>query len=214
MLSRHSLLHLSAAGWASARPQVDPTHHAAIDRWCEADWPVIARRHEADCPADQVCVGLALPPDALSGVKHRLPLRIGSDQVTRLEKPRLLGDVLPVSWKVSLPEAALLLPVFGSVALQAITGLPYLHAKSDLDVLLQPTSRAALDAGLALLVQLSRQLPLDGEIIFPSGDAVAWEEWRAAATKDDDIAERVLAKRFDGVRLVRVDALLASLEAA
>lgn len=215
MLSRHSLLHLSAAGWASARTQVDVIHHAAIDSWCTADWPVIARRHEAGCPDDQVCVGLALPPDPVSGVKHRLPLRIASDQVMRTRLPLSLAEVLPVlphAWQAALPAASVPLAVFGSAALQSITGLPYLRGSSDLDILLQPATLAALTDGLQLLAQVAASLPLDGEIVFPSGDAVAWKEWQAASGQG--AAMRVLAKRNDGVALVRIDALLAGLAAA
>jgi phosphoribosyl-dephospho-CoA transferase len=49
-------------------------------------------------------------------------------------------------------------------------------------------------------------LPLDGEIVFPSGDAVAWKEWAGA--------ERVLVKRASAVRLAPVAELLSTLEDA
>ncbi|MEB0136785.1 malonate decarboxylase holo-[acyl-carrier-protein] synthase [Actimicrobium sp. CCC2.4] len=214
MLSRHSLLTLSAAGWASARAQVEARHHAAVERWCAADWPVIVRRHEVDCPTGQVCVGLALPPEPESGIKYRLPLRIAINEVTRSRPPLTLAEVrfvLPPAWQAALPAAAMPLAVFGSAALQAITGLPYLRESSDLDILLQPTTPAALADGLALLTQVGTLLPLDGEIVFPSGAAVAWKEWRAASGQG--AAMRVLAKHNEGVVLVRVDALLANLTA-
>ncbi|EGF32713.1 Phosphoribosyl-dephospho-CoA transferase [Oxalobacteraceae bacterium IMCC9480] len=214
MRSRHSLSFLSAAGWASARLQVEARHHAAIERWCAADWPLIVRRHEADCPTGQVCLGLALPPEPESGIKHRLPLRIAIDEVTRSRPPLTLAEVrlvLPPAWQAALPAATMPLAVFGSTALQAITGLPYLRETSDLDILLQPTTLAALTDGLALLTQVEALLPLDGEIVFPSGAAVAWKEWRAASAQG--AAMRVLAKHDEGVMLVRVDALLASLTA-
>ena len=38
----------------------------------------------------------------------------------------------------------------------------------------------SLDAALALLGKHAQRLPLDGEIVFPGGRAVAWKEWAAA----------------------------------
>ncbi|WP_344762290.1 malonate decarboxylase holo-[acyl-carrier-protein] synthase [Actimicrobium antarcticum] len=219
MPARHSLLWLSAAGWADARRQVPALHHAQVDRWGSSDWPLIVRRQEADCPAGTLCAGLALPPDPVTATKHRLPLRVAGTTVTRVQTPvalSLVGEVVPAHWRPSLDRlqsdalaCGLSLQVFGSAALQAITGLPYLRATSDLDVLVQPATPAQLDDALALLVRYSAVLPLDGEIVFPSGDAVSWKEWRNAAQQS--VQSRVLVKRTDGVALVRMDVLLATL---
>jgi phosphoribosyl-dephospho-CoA transferase len=57
-----------------------------------------------------------------------------------------------------------------------------------------------------LLDHYSLQLPLDGEIIFPSGQAVAWKEWRNAASTA--IGTRVLVKRIDCVLLAEPATLL------
>jgi phosphoribosyl-dephospho-CoA transferase len=63
-----------------------------------------------------------------------------------------------------------------------------------------------LHAGLALLDDCSRQLPLDGEIVFPSGQAVAWKEWRNALSAQS--RARVLVKRIDSVLMADPAALL------
>jgi phosphoribosyl-dephospho-CoA transferase len=76
---------------------------------------------------------------------------------------------------------------------------------SDIDLLFFPANRNALDAGLALLERYSAVLPLDGEIVFPSGDAVAWKEWLNA--------DRVMVKDAVTVRLAPTAALLATLDA-
>ena len=217
---RHSLARLAPAGWASVRLQVPDRHHAAIDRCSVAGWPAVVRRQEDGCPSHQVCIGIALPPDPASAIKHRLPVRVDAQAIADLQPPRSLASVLcvmPARWQdglmrlqAELSKQQLSLSVFGSAALQAVTGLPYLHATSDLDLLLQPVSLTQLETGLQLLTHYSRELPLDGEIIFPSGDAVAWKEWGNA--RRQSASSRVLVKRPAGVALMRTDILLATLE--
>jgi phosphoribosyl-dephospho-CoA transferase len=63
-----------------------------------------------------------------------------------------------------------------------------------------------LHHGLALLDDYSRQLPLDGEIVFPSFQAVAWKEWRNAVPAAS--RTRVLVKRIDCVLLAEPATLL------
>jgi phosphoribosyl-dephospho-CoA transferase len=95
--------------------------------------------------------------------------------------------------------------VFGSLAMQTLTGERYLGDSSDIDLLLRPRDHAQLAAGLALVASHAGRLPLDGEIEFPLGHAVSWKEWLGACT---DPADRVLAKRLDAVALLRRDTLL------
>ncbi|MEC5216266.1 phosphoribosyl-dephospho-CoA transferase [Actimicrobium sp. GrIS 1.19] len=222
MPPRHSLVRLSAAGWDVAHRQIPAAYHADVQRWAAADWPVIARRQEPDCPSDMCCLGLALPPHPVTYEKVRLPLRIPVNEITDARAPLILADVLdtvPAPWRAPLlaldaeaETAELALRVYGSAALQAITGLRYLHAQSDLDVLLSPVIPDQLDRGLALLMVASATLPLDGEIVFPSGDAVAWREWRNADAQQ--VPSRVLVKRRVGVALLTMSALRATLEGA
>jgi phosphoribosyl-dephospho-CoA transferase len=94
--------------------------------------------------------------------------------------------------------------------MQAITGQSYLTPASDIDLLFVPADAASLRAGLALLEQYAALLPLDGEIVFPSGEAVAWKEWISAGRHD----ARVLVKDAGAVRLAPMAQLLATLEAA
>ena len=202
-----------------ARLQVSATHHAALDRWREADWPLVVRQQESDCPSHTVCLGLALPPDAVSGIKHRLPLRLERGAISRYQNACSLREVLPVLseiWRdqlarlaTELAAAGLAAQVFGSAALQALTGLRYLHENSDIDLLLHPASTTQLDTALRCFGHYSTDLPLDGEIVFPCGAGVAIREWRVAV--GTAVAARVLAKRHGGVALLRTDHLRASL---
>ncbi|WP_091870941.1 phosphoribosyl-dephospho-CoA transferase MdcG domain-containing protein [Massilia yuzhufengensis] len=77
-------------------------------------------------------------------------------------------------------------------------------------MLLRPQNREQLAAGLALLARHAEKLPLDGEIVFADGRAVAWKELHAAF--DSAPGTRVLAKGLDRVALVAPDDLIATLE--
>jgi phosphoribosyl-dephospho-CoA transferase len=70
-------------------------------------------------------------------------------------------------------------------------------------------SKQQLHAGLALLGGPAHGLPLDGEIMFPSGQAVSWKEWASASTA----SARVLVKDADSARLAALEELLATLRA-
>ncbi|MBI3229840.1 MAG: phosphoribosyl-dephospho-CoA transferase, partial [Burkholderiales bacterium] len=97
------------------------------------------------------------------------------------------------------------LRVYGSWSWQALTCLPYVRASSDIDLLFTPKNSAQLQAGLALLQRHARLLPLDGEVIFPQQQAVAWREWLNAS-----VDAHVLVKSCTSVSLQTRAVLLAS----
>lgn len=199
MHSRHDLVWLDADGWA-----------AVGARWGEYDWPLIVRRRDVDLAEDCISVGLALPPDA-DGVKQRVALQVKRAHVKQHRRPLPLSEALhaaPERWRGELAALAAQVPAlaFGSLAMQAFTGLPYLREASDIDLLIAPRTRDELTSGLAALSAYHDRLPLDGEIVFPNGDAVAWKEWLQAG------GARVLVKSLSGVHLERPDTLLATLE--
>ncbi|MFC5480935.1 malonate decarboxylase holo-[acyl-carrier-protein] synthase [Massilia suwonensis] len=219
MLARHDLLWLSEGGWREAVWTVPDEAAPALLRWREAGWPVVVRRADADLAPGQVSVGIPLPPRAEDGRKLRVGGRVGLDGVCRHAPPLPLAQLtgMPQHWQGALAALSqqaqaqgLAIRVYGSAALQAITGQAYLRAGSDIDLLLQPGGVAELDAALALLRTHAQALPLDGEIVFPGGRAVAWKE--LAAARDGALASRVLVKEMTRVALVRIDELLASLE--
>jgi phosphoribosyl-dephospho-CoA transferase len=214
LYKRHQLVWLSERGWREAAAEVPSASRHLPQRWQERDWPAVVRRHDADAMDDQVCIGIALPPDS-EGIKLRLPLRVPVTQIREMRAPLPIGDVLmhaPVSWRSALQELhykamaqALDLRVYGSLALQALTGLTYLRAGSDIDMLFTPTNRFQLERGMQLLSHYAQVLPLDGEVLFPAG-AVAWKEWLQAST---DTGNRVLLKRADDVCLMTVAEVVA-----
>lgn len=218
MYPRHKLVWLSADGWRGLLAAANARHVAPIRRWAEAGWPLVARRSDADLASGEVSLGLAMPPDPDSGHKLRIPLRAQLSDISDSAPPLLLKDVLgtlPAEWReaatrLEAESRGLTLRVYGSAALQALTGLPYLRPTSDLDLLFAPSTERQYQSGLALLKKYADRLPLDGEVVFPRGSAVAWKELAGAGSTE----ERVLAKESDTVRLTQVNLLLATLRAA
>lgn len=208
MYSRHDQAWLSDAGWSTALGAAAPEHAQALEQWRRHDWPLTVTRRTPDARPGAVCLGLAMPPDA--GRKLRIAVQVDPGAVTRTGNALPLHAAAlaaPARW--AEPLAALLadtgdmaLRAYGSLALQAITGLTYLTESSDIDLLFKPANLSDLDAGVALLQAHQHQLPLDGEIVFPGGAAVAWKEWRDAAA-----SARVLVKDADTVRLMPTAAL-------
>ena len=203
VFTRHMRVWPTAFAWTSMTAAArDATARAALELWSARGWPLVVRRpddSEAFLSDKGITVGLPLPP-ALG--KGRLKFNVANDGVAAHAPPLALDDVVTAiepAWQRFLAplardatRARLTLRVFGSAAWQAQTGLVYLHESSDIDLLLEPVDLVELDAAIALLVRFERRttIPLDGEIIFPGGDAVAWREWNCA--KSDG---RVLAAR-------------------
>jgi phosphoribosyl-dephospho-CoA transferase len=100
--------------------------------------------------------------------------------------------------------------VFGSLAWQALSGLPYLTPQSDIDLLWHPQSNAQLQQGIALLARWEQTsgLRADGEVLFGAGSAVSWREW---ATSKSGNGQRVLVKRASIAELVETRELLEML---
>ena len=216
-LDRHTLVWLKPRErermYALARDEIP---RDALRRWFANDWPLVVRRPDRPTAAECVAVGLPLPP---SEGKQRLGFEVDNKAISRFLPPLRLRDaarLLPSAWRMPLEELArqaandaTTLHVFGSVAWQALTGLDYLTAKSDVDLWWSPASVVQLERMIALITgwQARHGLRADGEAVFPSGAAVAWREW------DDARAEtRILAKRIGSVELVSRAALTATLK--
>ncbi|MDB5934286.1 MAG: mdcG [Massilia sp.] len=214
MFCRHDLAWLTARGWDAALDAALPGQHSAIEQWRRAGWPTVVRRADTDLAVGQVSLGIPLPP-APDGTKGRIALRASEDDVARCTSPVALSDAVqaaPSRWRRPLQSLAASMPLhsYGSLAMQAITGQVYLTPASDIDLLFFPADRDALRAGLAVLEQHAAMLPLDGEIVFPCGGAVAWKEWINAVQH----RARVLVKDATAVRLAPIEELLATLEGA
>jgi phosphoribosyl-dephospho-CoA transferase len=166
---------------------------SAVEDWLHADRPlVVARRQAGDAP-DTLRLGLALPG------KRRIGLCLTRAAVLRrAEGPKLAQAAVFAcpEWRDSLKNlsAGVLAMgeearVFGSFAWQYFAADParvYLTASSDVDLLLRPASWSSTQRLLGFLEEFSSRHPtprLDGEILLPDGDAVAWRELLQAPTK-------------------------------
>lgn len=221
MFARHSLIWLTNRGWQEALASVAPDDWNTVNQWRRQDWPVIARRTEPGNIGHQVYAGIAPPPVCNERIKRRIPLCVARTGVKKIAYPLRLDAIIPsvpTLWRTSLAaldaeakNQGMSFLVYGSMALQTLTGQSYLTEQSDIDLLFYPVTGAQLAQGLALLRRHATSLPLDGEIIFPSGQAVAWKEWSNATVLAHHT--QVLVKHIHGIQLCSVQALLMTLEA-
>jgi len=223
LLPRHTLVWPAPAARDALRAQAaDGAARVALDRWLDAAWPLVVRRPDltaSPSPA-RVDLGLPLPP---SQGRRRLAFVLPRRHVARAAPPptlRWVSAALPPAWKNPLDaldrDARALratVRVFGSAAWQALTGLDYLRAGSDVDLVFRPDSRAQLDAVLGAFVawEMRSGRRIDAEIVFAGERAVAWREWRGAGAR---AADRVLVKSLAGAALVTRADLLARLSIA
>jgi phosphoribosyl-dephospho-CoA transferase len=219
-LARHMRVWPTAFAWASMAAEArDSIARAALELWSARGWPLVVRRPDdnSESFSDRgIAAGLALPP-ALG--KRRLKLNVTNDGVAAHAPPLALDDVVAAmepDWQRALAplandatRARVKLRVFGSAAWQAQTGLAYLSRRSDIDLLVEPADVRELDVAIALFEGFERRsaIRLDGEIVFPDGDAVAWREWNCV--KSDG---RVLAKSVKVAGLVSKAVLAEQLE--
>lgn len=202
-MRRHDLLRVSPAAW-EAMLDCHPGLGALplVAGWAQQDWPVIVRRRMTGDAPDDVPAGLPLPP---AHDKRRVALRFpaGADLVAM--PPVRLDDAArtaPEAWRpvigrlVELGDAVGTPPcVFGALLWQHLTGLAYLTARSDLDLLWPAAGQASVEALIAGLRRIDADGPvrLDGEVVLPDGAAVNWRE--LAESRDG----MVLLKTMDGV---------------
>ncbi|MDO0864058.1 malonate decarboxylase holo-[acyl-carrier-protein] synthase [Xanthomonas campestris pv. campestris] len=206
MAGRHALVWLRAdAPWQALTPGAKPR----LQAWFAAGFPaVVARRAGAEQPG-QVRLGVPLPP---AEGKQRIALCAQVSDIARSVPALALPEVIshaPPQWQGALhalqaqATAIGMQPrVFGSFAFQAVTGLPYVHAASDVDLLWTLDTPTQAHAVVTLLQQWEHATArrADGELLLPDGNAVNWREYAGGA-------QQVLVKRNDGCRLLPRTAL-------
>ena len=215
-MRRHWLVWIRPECRAAAAAQIaDDAMRAHVAAWLAADRPlVVARQPCGETQSDTIAVGLALPP---AQGKRRIAIVVPTKDIARYTPSLRLADSLvhaAIEWQSALAEldaAAtdidIELRVFGSLAWQALSGLPYLTPQSDIDLLWHAQSRKQLQQGIALLArwEQSSGLRADGEVLFGENSAVSWREW--ATLKSGD-SQRVLVKRKSSAVLVDTRELL------
>lgn len=209
--NRHDLVWLNIdavkhAEYSGPAPMEPISALSLLHRWVLGNYPLIVAR-QADVPPGLLRVGLAEPA---SWGKRRLSFLVNTGDVLQHQTGPCLADVLaklPPAWQFGanmlqayLNELNMQAQVYGSTAIEAVTGLPCLTDNSDLDVLFKPASWESVEALCARLKQLSQDHPafkVDGEVLSPAGDAVQWLELCSES-------EQVLAKNNTEVRLLKL----------
>jgi phosphoribosyl-dephospho-CoA transferase len=208
-LRRHDLVDVSPAAWRTlVQGREDLARDALVRGWVSRGWPLVVRRFEPD-EADGIPLGLPLPP--VLG-KRRLAVLMRPGDIVSTAPPGLSAAVgfAPAPWRPSLErivdlaaEHGIVAHIFGSLAWRMLTGLDYLTASSDLDLLL-PIPRAGdvdrLTAGLAA-IEAAAPMRLDGELVRADGAAVNWRELHAGE------CEVLVKRRRDAVLLRTADFL-------
>jgi phosphoribosyl-dephospho-CoA transferase len=156
---------------------------------------------------DSVPAALPLPP---CYGKRRVAFSFASGAAVIALPPVSLCDAArtaPAKWKpiisarLDLGEAMKISPrVFGALLWEHTTGLPYLNAQSDLDLIWSISDEQTAGLLVERLRQLDAESPvrLDGELQLPDGAGVNWREW---AQNNDNERSQVLVKTMDGVEV-------------
>jgi phosphoribosyl-dephospho-CoA transferase len=212
--SRHDLVRADPTAWAAwlaSRPDLAGAPH--LDGWAAAGRPLIVRRRNPGEGSDVVPLGLPLPP---ADGKRRIGLALPSAMLSPMVAPDLAaaGRHAPAAWQPTIDALveigrrhAIVPRPFGALLWQALTGLTYLSASSDLD-LLWPCA-TGVPAGLLDRIGAvadSAPMRIDGEILLPDGTGVQWRELRDAPEGGS-----VVAKSLDRVALMPAAALRASI---
>ena len=143
MLRRHDLLRVEPATWqAMLRCHSGMADLPLVADWALREWPVIVRRRMAGDLVSGVPAALPLPP---SHGKRRLAFSFAAGTALVALPPVLLSDAAPTAppeWQpivaalLDLGKAAGTTPrVFGALLWEHATGMPYLTARSDMDLL-------------------------------------------------------------------------------
>jgi phosphoribosyl-dephospho-CoA transferase len=210
-LRRHDLIFVSPVAWRSLlQTRDDLIGESRIVDWADRGWPLVARR-AMPCETDGVALGLPLPPFA---GKRRISLLVRPEDIVSTAPPLELGAAIgaaPEPWQQTLKDVASLASrqgvearIFGSLAWRILTGLDYLTAGSDLDLLLQLSGKrdlARLTADLAA-IEAAAPMRLDGELVRDDGASVNWRELHTGARE-------VLVKTIRGVALLDANHFLS-----
>lgn len=202
--ARNQLVWLHPLAWTQIEDRVwDAQAQDILAHWRGNRLPLVVCRQRVETAPDQVCLGLPAPRQ---WSKRRLALAVRSKHIIDCGVfPSLLQVAHANQWgqtAADLSEAlaaeGVAAHVYGSHGWQLLTGLAYLHADSDIDLRLNVGS---LEAAFRAVQRLeAARLPgrIDGEIVFPAGQAIAWRELHQLLNGQ---TSQVLVKDRHGIRL-------------
>jgi phosphoribosyl-dephospho-CoA transferase len=209
-LERHGLVWPTPAGWETLRAQAlhDSTTQAIFGHWHSERLPLVVSRQPPGQDQDLVALGLPAP---LQWARRRLAFALPLTQLAYSGRfPRLTKVAVRQRWRreAQALEQALgellghvtgAVQVYGSHGWQCLTGLRYLRDGSDLDLRIAVPDLPTAAAVTELLAAQTLPCRIDGELLFPSGQAVAWREMAQLLAGQ---VSQVLTKRLDGIALV------------
>jgi phosphoribosyl-dephospho-CoA transferase len=205
-LRRQQLIRLSGDGWSRVLDGPwDTAARSCLGLWAARGLPLVVTRQP---PLEDGRVATGLPAPSRYR-RRRLALAVEVRDVMFFDEfppadaaARLLPRGAAAPWRALLAALAATdcVPrVYGGFGWQALTRMAYVHAGSDLDLLLPVNSAAHADALAQVLASAAWDGPrLDGELLFPDGGAIAWREWHAHR---QGRSAQVLVKRLHGVAL-------------
>lgn len=174
--SRHDLLLPDRDSVIKSNPDDVQT----IRDWLHCGYPVIVRR---PCLTDgELHCGIPLPPEQ---GKKRISFTVDPVCVKQRLALPLLSECLPLLPEARREKLTLLSElrpeVFGSLAWQYLTGMPYLHENSDVDLLFRVGSQTELRELVGELSKIDSAGNCDIEIMLWHGRAFSWRELRQDA---------------------------------
>jgi phosphoribosyl-dephospho-CoA transferase len=212
--ARHELVRLDPEAW----PEVigdrdDISGIEVVKAWCNNGWPLVVRRLDpkSDRGRDRLPLGLPLPP-ALG--KQRIALEAPRAAVLSRRPPLRLEEAsaaVPEPWRTTVDALSSAaqhceahLRVFGALAWQALTGLDYLHAGSDLDLIATASAGGSLDL-LDAVARIEAEAPMriDLELARPDGVSANARELLGGEAE-------ILVKTAAGVELWPLQRFLAA----
>ena len=204
MLRRHLLARPTRDGWRRlCAGDWDAGARACLEHWAQSDLPlVVTRRH------GEPGIRLGLPVPRAWGRRH-LTMRLPAAAIATWDEfppARAIAPLLALPLQGHwldlcgrLEPACRSVRVYGSHGWQWITGLPYLHEQSDLDLLIAVDGTGQAERVCELLAAAPPARPrLDGELVFGDGAGIAWREWLQWRRGG---ARQMLVKRLDAVAL-------------
>ena len=183
-LARNRLVRIEPQAWAQIEARAwDAQAQEILAHWRINDLPLVVCRQRKECVPNQVCVGLPAPQQ---WSRRRLPLTVSLNHITDCtDFPTLMQVAQTESWgpaalglASALAQLGTPAHVYGSYGWQWLTGLDYRHDASDLDLTLEVNSFEMASQVVERLAGSSLDCRIDGEIVFPRAQAMAWREFQ------------------------------------
>ena len=201
---RNQLVWLSDVAWLRVLSRAwDAQAQAILQHWQAKQLPLVVCRQRVPESSHTISLGLPAP---LQWERRKLALEVAATDIARVNcfpllSAGLLGPADAAALQHFLHHLAVLhVParVFGSYGWQLLTGLPCVRDGSDLDLILPVPDSDTAGQVVWLLRGLQLSSRVDGELLFPDGQAVAWREY---AQLIGGKVEQVLVKHRSGVQL-------------